>query len=204
MALAPVEIRHTRLKKSLIGGYRKRATNEFLEQITESFEETWREREDLRDRVEALETELKRHRELESLRGEVEKLRKAPRAAARQERVEVPEPDVRAEAGVNVIVQPIDGLDADALLELSDRYKQKHAPAAVVLGSKEDGRVHLVANFDASVAERVSASDVLREAAAIVGGGGGGRPTMARAGGKDPEKLPDALARAEELILTAL
>ena len=67
MALAPVEIRHTRLKKSLIGGYRKRATNEFLEQITESFEETWREREDLRDRVEALETELKRHRELESL-----------------------------------------------------------------------------------------------------------------------------------------
>ena len=105
---------------------------------------------------------------------------------------------------MNVIVQPVDGLDADALLELSDRYKQKHAPAAVVLGSKEDGRVHLVANFDASVAERVSASDVLREAAAIVGGGGGGRPTMARAGGKDPEKLPDALARAEELILTAL
>jgi cell division initiation protein len=67
MALAPVEIRHTKLKRSLLGGYRKRATNEFLEQITESFEETWREREDLRDRVEALETELKRHRELESL-----------------------------------------------------------------------------------------------------------------------------------------
>ena len=55
---------------------------------------------------------------------------------------------------MNVIVQPLDGFDADALLELSDRYKQKHAPAAVVLGSKEDGRVHLVANFDASVAER--------------------------------------------------
>jgi cell division initiation protein len=67
MAIAPVEIRHTRLKKSLVGGYRKRATNEFLEQITESFEETWREREDLRDRVELLEAELKRHRELESL-----------------------------------------------------------------------------------------------------------------------------------------
>jgi len=64
--------------------------------------------------------------------------------------------------------------------------------------------VHLVANFDDSVAERVSASDVLREAAAIVGGGGGGRPTMARAGGKDPEKLPDALARARELIVSAL
>ncbi len=145
-----------------------------------------------------------RARELEALRGEVDRLRKAPKTAATEVRVEVPDPDVRAEGGVNVIVQPIEGLDADALLELSDRYKQKHAPAAVVLGSKEDGKVHLVANFDASVAERVSASDVLREAAAIVGGGGGGRPTMARAGGKDPEKLPDALAEAERLILSAL
>jgi alanyl-tRNA synthetase len=145
-----------------------------------------------------------RARELESLRSEVDRLRKAPKAAPTEARVEIPDPDVRAEGGVNVIVQPIDGLDADALLELSDRYKQRHAPAAVVLGSKEDGKVHLVANFDASVAERVSASDVLREAAALVGGGGGGRPTMARAGGKDPEKLPDALARAEELIVAAL
>jgi|tagenome__1003787_1003787.scaffolds.fasta_scaffold19102474_1 cell division initiation protein len=67
MAIAPVEIRHTKLKKSLFGGYRKRATNEFLEQITESFEETWREREDLRDRVHQLESELTRHRELETL-----------------------------------------------------------------------------------------------------------------------------------------
>jgi len=145
-----------------------------------------------------------RARELESLRGEVERLRKAPKAAPADVRVEVPDPDIRAEGGVNVIIQPIEGLDADALLELSDRYKQKHAPAAVVLGSREDGKVHLVANFDDSVAVRVSASDVVREAAAIVGGGGGGRPNMARAGGKDPEKLPDALARAEELIIGAL
>jgi alanyl-tRNA synthetase len=145
-----------------------------------------------------------RARELTALRSEVDALRKAPKQAAPEVRSAVPEPDVRAESGVNVIVQPVDGLDADELLELSDRYKQKHAPAAVVLGSKENGKVHLVANFDASVAERVSASDVLREAAAIVGGGGGGRPTMARAGGKDPEKLPDALAEAERLIVAAL
>ena len=127
--------------------------------------------------------------------------RKPRRSAAR---ADVPEPEVRAEGGVNVIVQPVDGLDADELLDLSDRYKQRHAPAAIVLGSNEDGKVHLVASFDASVAEKVSAADVLREAAAIVGGGGGGRPTMARAGGKDPEKLPDALAEAERLIVAAL
>jgi len=144
-----------------------------------------------------------RARELEVLRGEVERLRKAPRPVAAPS-ADLPEANVRAEGGVNLIVQPVDGLDADALLDLSDRYKQKHAPAAVVLGSREDGKVHLVANFDDGVAQKVSASDVVRSAAAIVGGGGGGRPTMARAGGKDPEKLADALAEAERLILAAL
>lgn len=147
-----------------------------------------------------------RSRELTALRAEVDQLRKGAKTtvSAPGERAQLPEPDVRAEGGVNVIVQPLEGVGADELLELSDRYKQKHAPAAVVLGSREDGKVHLVANFDASVAERVSASDVVRQAAAIVGGGGGGRPTMARAGGKDPEKLPDALAEAERLIIAAL
>ncbi|MBM2823000.1 MAG: alaS, partial [Thermoleophilia bacterium] len=147
-----------------------------------------------------------RSRELGALRAELETLRKGARSKADAPAIRsaVPEPDVRAESGINVIVQPLEGLDADALLELSDRYKQKHAPAAIVLGSHEDGKVHLVANFDSSVAERVSASDVVRQAAAIVGGGGGGRPTLARAGGKDPAKLPEALAEAERLILSAL
>jgi alanyl-tRNA synthetase len=148
-----------------------------------------------------------RSRELDALRAELQALRKeaktskAPAAAAV---ARAPEPNLRVENGVNVIVQPVEGFDADALLDLSDRFKQQHAPAAVVLGSREDGTVHLVANFDDSVAERVSASDVVRQAAAIVGGGGGGRSTMARAGGKDPEKLPEALAEAERLIVAAL
>jgi len=146
-----------------------------------------------------------RAEELDVVRAEIEELRKEfrRRPTAGGETADV-EAQVRSEGGVNLIVQAVDGLDADALLELSDRFKQRHAPAAVVLGSQEDGRVHLVANFDAAVAERVSASDVVRGAAALVGGGGGGRPTMARAGGKDPEKLPDALAEAERLILARL
>ena len=147
-----------------------------------------------------------RSRELDALRAELRELRKGTksRPAAAAAAVEAPEPEVRVENGVHVIVQPVDGLGSDELLDLSDRYKQRHAPAAVVLGSREDGTVHLVANFDQSVADRVSASDVVRQAAAIVGGGGGGRPTMARAGGKDPERLPEALAEAERLIVDAL
>ena len=139
--------------------------------------------------------------ELEVVKREA-KRRPAPSAAAGAP--QAPAAEVRVEGGVNVIVQSVDGLDADQLLDLSDSFKQKHAPAAVVLGSSDNGTVHLVANFDQSVAERVSASDVVRQAAAIVGGGGGGRPTMARAGGKQPEKLPDALAEAERLIVGAL
>jgi len=107
--------------------------------------------------------------------------------------------------GVRVVAGEVGEMGADALLDLSDRVKQKAAPAAVVLGAREDGRVHLVANFDASVAERgVSANDVVKAAAALVGGGGGGRPTMARAGGKHPEKLGEAIAHAERTLLDAL
>jgi len=147
-----------------------------------------------------------RSRELDDLRTELETVRKQAkkRPAPAEAASDAPEAEVRIENGVNVIVQSVEGLDSEALLDLSDRFKQRHAPAAVVLGSREDGTVHLVANFDATVAERVSASDVVRQAAAIVGGGGGGRPTMARAGGRDPEKLPEALAEAERLIVAAL
>ena len=67
MAIAPVEIRHVQLTKSFFGGYRKKRVNELLEEVADSFEEVWREREDLRDKVHQLETELRRHRELESL-----------------------------------------------------------------------------------------------------------------------------------------
>jgi alanyl-tRNA synthetase len=140
--------------------------------------------------------------ELDELRGQLDRPRKSERAKPAVS--ELPEPEVKIVNGVNVIVESVDEMDADALLELSDRFKQRHAPAAVVLGAAEDGKVHLVANFDSSVAERVSASDVVREAAALVGGGGGGRPTMARAGGRLPEKLPDAIAAAEQSIIGAL
>jgi alanyl-tRNA synthetase len=147
-----------------------------------------------------------RSRELDTLRAELQEVRKEAKRkpSATVETAADPDAEVRVENGVHVIVQSVEGLGSDELLDLSDRFKQRHAPAAVVLGSSEDGTVHLVANFDAAVAEKVSASDVVRQAAAIVGGGGGGRPTMARAGGKTPEKLPEALAEAERLIVDAL
>jgi alanyl-tRNA synthetase len=107
--------------------------------------------------------------------------------------------------GLRVLVEAVDGTDPKALLELSDAVRQRLGDAAVVLGSAADGKVNLVANFAPSAVERgLNASDVVRSAAKVAGGGGGGRDTMAQAGGRDPEKLPDALATARLEIERAL
>jgi alanyl-tRNA synthetase len=107
--------------------------------------------------------------------------------------------------GIRVVVQAVDAMDSDSLRDLSDAVRQKLGDAAVVLGSADDGRVHLVANVAPSVVERgVKAGDVVRAAAQVAGGGGGGRDTMAQAGGRDPAKLPDALATARAEIEKAL
>jgi alanyl-tRNA synthetase len=145
-----------------------------------------------------------RAREVDDLRVELERERKQPKAAA-EARAEAPPPRVQKVGEASVVINELQGWSADDLLALSDRLKSEHRPAAVVLGSSEDGRVHLVANFDGSLVERgLNASDVVRAAAAVVGGGGGGRPTMARAGGRSPEKLPEALAQAESAVVKRL
>jgi cell division initiation protein len=66
MALTPVEIRHVALGRGL-RGYKRAAVDELLEDVTQSFEAVWRDRADLQDKVEALETELVRFKELEAL-----------------------------------------------------------------------------------------------------------------------------------------
>jgi alanyl-tRNA synthetase len=148
-----------------------------------------------------------RSEQVDELRAEVARARKeaaAPRPAETA-LADAPEPRIRQVDDVSVIVNELQGWTADDLLQLSDRLKDRHSPAAVVLGSAEDGRVHLVANFDAALVDRgLNASDVVRRAAAVVGGGGGGRPTMARAGGREPAKLGEALATAERALLDGL
>jgi cell division initiation protein len=67
MALTPVEIRHLTPPRATFRGYRTAATDKLLEEIAASFEDVWRERADLADKVETLEADLVRFRELESL-----------------------------------------------------------------------------------------------------------------------------------------
>ncbi|SRR5580765_3593215 len=66
MPLTPVEIRHVRLGRGLLG-YRRQATDRLLEEIVDSFEEVWRERADVQDQNERLESDIARYRDLETL-----------------------------------------------------------------------------------------------------------------------------------------
>jgi cell division initiation protein len=66
MTITPVELHHVSLKRGLLG-YRRGPVDELILEIAESFEEVWRQRADYADRIEQLEGELSRHRDLESL-----------------------------------------------------------------------------------------------------------------------------------------
>ncbi len=139
--------------------------------------------------------------------------------AARDERIRALEADLkRARSGrvnvqavaagaedagdARVLAAQVEAADMDELLQVTDRVKQAVGPgAAVVLGAVADGKAMLVANFDdAAIAAGLSAAAVMREVAPVVDGGGGGKDAMARAGGKDPSRMPEAIAHASELM----
>ena len=66
MGLTPVEIRHVKLGRGF-WGYRRGGADKLLEEIVDSFEEVWRERADLEDKLERLESDISRYRDLETL-----------------------------------------------------------------------------------------------------------------------------------------
>jgi alanyl-tRNA synthetase len=107
--------------------------------------------------------------------------------------------------GAPVIAATVPGMSQQALLELADKLKAKLGDAAIVLGSAGEGRVELIASVTPALVERgVKAGEIVKVAAARVGGGGGGRDTLARAGGRDPSKLPEAIDAAREAIAAVL
>ena len=66
MTITPVELHHIDLRRGLLG-YRRKPVDQLIQEIAISFEEVWRERADFADRIEQLESELARHRDLEKL-----------------------------------------------------------------------------------------------------------------------------------------
>ena len=106
--------------------------------------------------------------------------------------------------GVRVLVREVPPAPAGELRNMADALRSKLGSGVVVIGTREGEKVTLIAAVTADLTDRVQAGALVRELAPIVGGGGGGRPDFAQAGGKTPEKLPDALAAVKDAVALAL
>jgi alanyl-tRNA synthetase len=140
-------------------------------------------------------------READELRVEVERLRKESKKPKSAEGPDV----VWEDEQDGVVVAEVKGASGSALRDFSDQLRQQRNALAVILGAVDDGKVALVVNFDKSLAERgLDAVAVVRQLGPTIGGGGGGRPTLAEAGGKQPERLREALEAGKRAVVEAL
>jgi alanyl-tRNA synthetase len=104
-------------------------------------------------------------------------------------------------AGVPVLSAHLPNADAETLRSMTDRFRQRRASGVVVVGSVLDGRPMIIAAVTDDLVQRgLHAVELVRAVAQIIGGSGGGRPTLAQAGGKEPDKLPEALKRVPDLV----
>ncbi|CAB1243364.1 alanine--tRNA ligase [Clostridium sp. WLY-B-L2] len=92
-------------------------------------------------------------------------------------------------------------VDASALRELGDKFRNKYDNCLVVLGSSVKGKVQLIAMAtEEAVKSGIHCGKIIKEVAAVTGGSGGGRPDMAQAGGKLPEKLEEAIGKCSIIM----
>jgi alanyl-tRNA synthetase len=107
--------------------------------------------------------------------------------------------------GVKVVVGRTSAGGADGMREMGDFLRDKLGSAVVVLGTVAENAPILVAMATPDLVERgINAGSLARDAAKLMGGGGGGRPDMAQAGGRQPEKLDQALASVPDLVRAAI
>ena len=107
--------------------------------------------------------------------------------------------------GIPVLIESVGELAADPLRALVESLRKQTPDSVILLAAVADGKITFILNAGpAAQAKGVNAGKLVGTIAKIAGGGGGGKPDKAQAGGKDPAKLPDALAAARELIAQAL
>ncbi|ATD54877.1 alanine--tRNA ligase [Clostridium chauvoei] len=105
--------------------------------------------------------------------------------------------------GIKVVAYSVSDVDGNALRDLADKVRNKIGSGVVVLLSDVQGKVNLVAMATKDVVSSgVHCGKIIKEVATIVGGGGGGRPDMAQAGGKNPEKINEAVDKTYSIVET--
>jgi alanyl-tRNA synthetase len=147
---------------------------------------------------------------LSSLMEEVKTLKKQASQRRSESPARITADDLLAAAkmigSAAVITQAIENVSPDEMRQLIDVLRRKRETGlAVMLAGSSDDKVQLVAGLSKDLIDRgLHAGNWLKEVAPIVGGGGGGRPDLAQAGGKSPEKIPEALEKALETIRVQL
>ncbi|MFC3039147.1 alanine--tRNA ligase [Virgibacillus xinjiangensis] len=145
----------------------------------------------LPERIEGLFTEIQSlKKENESLNAKMSNLE----AASILDQVETIE-------GVPLLAKKVNVKDMNQLRNMVDDLKQKLESGIILLAAENNEKVQLAAGVSKDlVGKGFHAGNLIKQAATICGGGGGGRPDMAQAGGKDPEKIEDALHAAKDHI----
>jgi alanyl-tRNA synthetase len=130
--------------------------------------------------------------ESKQLRKQVAKLRES---IAAQDFVQVLD-QTPSTHGINYLTAIIPDVGADTLRQLADRFRQRYPERGVaVLASVVNQRPIIIAAVTQDlVPHGIKAGDLAGFVAKQLGGGGGGKPTLAQAGGKNPEKIDAALA----------
>jgi alanyl-tRNA synthetase len=108
--------------------------------------------------------------------------------------------------GTTVVIKALENQTPEEMRVLVDGLRRKvEKGLAVLLISAADGKVQLVAGLSPDLIKKgLHAGNWLKQVAPIVGGGGGGRPDLAQAGGKNPEKIPQAIEQAAQTIKAML
>lgn len=103
--------------------------------------------------------------------------------------------------GMNLVRGEVFQVEASELREITEKVLDKLQSGVVVLGTKGEGKVSFSVMISKDLVKKgLHAGKLIKDVAAIAGGGGGGRPDMAQAGGKNPEKLQEALDKVSELL----
>jgi len=107
---------------------------------------------------------------------------------------------IAAFEGAQAIAGIVEDADAKAMRTMVDDFRNRMGSGVVCLAAANGDKALLAIGVTKDLTDRLKAGDLIREVAGVVGGGGGGRPDFAQAGGKDPSKLAEAIAKFNELV----
>ena len=103
--------------------------------------------------------------------------------------------------GLSLLLSKTENMTVEAVRAFCDNLREKDPSCVVLLGLVNEGKLNLICSVGKNAQQKgVNAGTLVKTAAQVCGGGGGGRPDSAMAGGKFPEKLPQAFQAVLELL----